>query len=305
MPNVTFESPLLHKNVTVYAIAGDTSTVLAVAEANKVAIPHDCRDGECGSCLIEVVTLSGKTMGRRSPRRRRSQIARQDYAGRDPQGGGRGRRSALPSRLPICRARSGHFGEVHRRARRRLKGRLTMEFCRAVSRLCDPFGRGSRPAFRPARRRYGQLRQSRSRQSVSQAFRLFAFCISPTRGRAPAFATSRRWRTAARLAELESPETAAIWAADPFLGRNEALEIALAAEQAGYDYYKKVLDETTDPEVKNSGARIRRGGKRSHRRAQAVDRGERGRKGRSGWRLRRRQIARTPNDEDRRRGSLT
>jgi rubrerythrin len=50
--------------------------------------------------------------------------------------------------------------------------------------------------------------------------------------------------------DLESPETAAIWAVDPFLGRNEALEIALAAEEAGYDYYKKVLDETTDPEVK-------------------------------------------------------
>lgn len=63
MPNVTFSSPTLRKNVTVYAIAGDTSSVLAVAEANKIHIPHDCRDGECGSCLIEVVTLSGKTMG--------------------------------------------------------------------------------------------------------------------------------------------------------------------------------------------------------------------------------------------------
>jgi rubrerythrin len=50
--------------------------------------------------------------------------------------------------------------------------------------------------------------------------------------------------------DLESPETAAIWAADPFLGEREALEIALAAEQAGYDYYKKVLEETTDPEIK-------------------------------------------------------
>ena len=50
--------------------------------------------------------------------------------------------------------------------------------------------------------------------------------------------------------DLESPETAAIWAADPFLGRDEALEIALSAEEAGYHYYKKVLDETTDPEVK-------------------------------------------------------
>jgi rubrerythrin len=50
--------------------------------------------------------------------------------------------------------------------------------------------------------------------------------------------------------DLESPETAAIWAADPFLGRREALEIALAAEQAGYDYYKRIRDETNDPEVK-------------------------------------------------------
>lgn len=49
---------------------------------------------------------------------------------------------------------------------------------------------------------------------------------------------------------LESPETAAIWAADPFMGREEALEIALDAEQASYDYYKSVLDATMDPEIK-------------------------------------------------------
>lgn len=63
MANVTFSSPLLHKNVTVYSIAGDTHTILAVAEANKIPIPHDCKDGECGSCLIEVESLTGKTMG--------------------------------------------------------------------------------------------------------------------------------------------------------------------------------------------------------------------------------------------------
>jgi ferredoxin len=63
MPNVTFSSPAMHKDVTAYAIAGDTHTILAVAEAHKIPIPHDCKDGECGSCLIEVVTLTGKTMG--------------------------------------------------------------------------------------------------------------------------------------------------------------------------------------------------------------------------------------------------
>jgi rubrerythrin len=49
---------------------------------------------------------------------------------------------------------------------------------------------------------------------------------------------------------LESPETAAIWATDPFLGREQALEIALEAEMAGYDYYKQILLSTDDPEIK-------------------------------------------------------
>ncbi len=50
--------------------------------------------------------------------------------------------------------------------------------------------------------------------------------------------------------DLESPETAAIWGADPLLGREQALEIALEAETAGYEFYKNVLDSTRDPEIK-------------------------------------------------------
>jgi rubrerythrin len=50
--------------------------------------------------------------------------------------------------------------------------------------------------------------------------------------------------------DLESPETAAIWAADPFVGREEALLIALDAEKAGLDYYKRILDTTSDPEIR-------------------------------------------------------
>lgn len=50
--------------------------------------------------------------------------------------------------------------------------------------------------------------------------------------------------------DVESPETAAIWAADPLIGREQALEIALEAEMAGYKFYKDVLDTTDDPEIK-------------------------------------------------------
>ena len=50
--------------------------------------------------------------------------------------------------------------------------------------------------------------------------------------------------------DVESPETAAIWAADPFIGCEQALEVALAAESAGLAYYKSILSSTADPEIR-------------------------------------------------------
>jgi ferredoxin len=60
MPNVTFSAPVLEKDITVYAIAGDTSTLLALAKKNGIAIPCQCQDGNCGSCLIKVTILGDK-----------------------------------------------------------------------------------------------------------------------------------------------------------------------------------------------------------------------------------------------------
>lgn len=61
MANVTFSSPSLSRDVTVYAVAGDRGTLLALAKEHKVPIPFDCQDGECGSCLVEVTVLSKAT----------------------------------------------------------------------------------------------------------------------------------------------------------------------------------------------------------------------------------------------------
>jgi ferredoxin len=60
MPNVTFTSPSLPKDVTVYAVAGDTNTLLSVAQKNKISLHFECQNGECGSCLVQVTVLSGK-----------------------------------------------------------------------------------------------------------------------------------------------------------------------------------------------------------------------------------------------------
>ncbi|MCW2283578.1 ferredoxin [Rhodoblastus acidophilus] len=58
MANVTFTSPKLSRDVTVYAVAGARGTLLDLAKEHKVPIPYDCQDGECGSCLCEVTILS-------------------------------------------------------------------------------------------------------------------------------------------------------------------------------------------------------------------------------------------------------
>ncbi|OSM04026.1 2Fe-2S iron-sulfur cluster-binding protein [Magnetofaba australis] len=58
MPNITFTSPSMSNDKTVYAVAGHNGTLLSIAEKNKIKIPFDCQDGECGSCVIKVSLLS-------------------------------------------------------------------------------------------------------------------------------------------------------------------------------------------------------------------------------------------------------
>ena len=60
MANVTFTSPRMKKDLTVYAVAGDTKTLLAVAKANAVPLDFECENGECGSCSVKVSILSDK-----------------------------------------------------------------------------------------------------------------------------------------------------------------------------------------------------------------------------------------------------
>ncbi|SFC19763.1 2Fe-2S iron-sulfur cluster-binding protein [Tropicimonas isoalkanivorans] len=60
MANITFTSPIMHRDKTIYAVAGDTKTILALAEEHQIPIPFECRDGNCGSCLIEVSYIDDK-----------------------------------------------------------------------------------------------------------------------------------------------------------------------------------------------------------------------------------------------------
>lgn len=60
MANITFSNPD-YKLKTVYAPAGShTETVLKIAKENNIPINFSCEDGECGTCLIHVKSLSDK-----------------------------------------------------------------------------------------------------------------------------------------------------------------------------------------------------------------------------------------------------
>ncbi len=59
MANVTFSSPVMEKDMTLYAVAGDNGTLLALAKQHNIPIPFQCQDGECGSCLVKITYLDG------------------------------------------------------------------------------------------------------------------------------------------------------------------------------------------------------------------------------------------------------
>lgn len=60
MANLYFTSPIMSKNKKVVAVAGKRDTLLGVAHDNGIKIPFECKDGECGSCLIKVTHLDGE-----------------------------------------------------------------------------------------------------------------------------------------------------------------------------------------------------------------------------------------------------
>ncbi len=60
MANITFSNPK-YRDKTVYAVAGShTETILSIARANQIPINFSCEDGECGTCVVKVRSLSDK-----------------------------------------------------------------------------------------------------------------------------------------------------------------------------------------------------------------------------------------------------
>lgn len=60
MATLYFSSPIMRKNKKVTAVAGKRTTLLGVIKENDIPVPHECEDGQCGSCLVKVTHLDGE-----------------------------------------------------------------------------------------------------------------------------------------------------------------------------------------------------------------------------------------------------
>ena len=105
--------------------------------------------------------------------------------------------------------------------------------------------------------RFGQLADAMTtagNREVGRLFRRLADYSQLHLGDARARAGFRKLPEMAgsdyRWPDIESPEAAAIWAADPFIGIEQALQVALDAETAGLNFYADVLASTDDPEIR-------------------------------------------------------
>ena len=266
MSNVTFSSPVMARDVTVYAIAGDRGTILAVAKAHKIPIPFDCQDGECGSCLVEVKHLT--------PGNRKHGIALTE------------KEKELLRQLGKITKDEIYDAEVNDMPPRY---RLACQcFVRNEDILVEFDGDETLPAQHPyltpaakiykggvqiasleefhgfavkveedAAIHFDKLSAAMKGCGNHEVATLFAqlagfsrLHLAEAQKRAAALDVSKHIPPDYAWPDHETPERTALWAGDPSLSRLDALRAALVGERRGYEFYYTVSGTTKDPEIR-------------------------------------------------------
>lgn len=264
MANVTFSSPVMSRDVTVYAVAGDRGTLLAVAKAHKIPIPFDCQDGECGSCLVEVKHLSQNRQYGIALTEKEKELLKQ---------------LGKISKTEIENAETNDMPPRHRLA--------CQYFVRNEDILVEFPGDETMPAQGPhithaARRFTGGTKISTIEDFLGYTVRVEEDAAVHYERLAATMEACGNQRVAALFRQLGSfsrlhlaeaktragsidleahlppdyvwpdhvtPERASVWAADPSLSRLDALKAALQGERRGYEFYCAVAATTNTPEV--------------------------------------------------------
>jgi rubrerythrin/ferredoxin len=266
MSNVTFSSPVMARDVTVYAVAGDRGTILAVAKAHKIPIPFDCQDGECGSCLVEVKHLAAgnrrhgialtekeKEMLRQLGKITKEEIHDAEVNDMPP----RYRLACqcfvrnedivvafegdkvLPAQAPyLTPAAKVYKGGVQIASVEEFHGfAVKVEEDAALH-----FDKLS-----AAMKACGNLEVAGLFAQLASFSRLH---LAEARKRAAAHGPDTEIPPDYAWPDHETPERTELWAGDPTLSRLDALRAALVGERRGYEFYYSVAGTTKDPGIK-------------------------------------------------------
>jgi rubrerythrin/ferredoxin len=264
MANVTFSSPVLSRDVTVYAIAGDRGTILAVAKAHKIPIPFDCQDGECGSCLVEVKHLSQRvkyaialTEKEKELLKQLGKITKAEVENAEV--------NDMPPRYRLacqCFVRNEDIivtfegdqtlpaqGPHITHAAKRFTGGLEIA-------SVDEFLGFAVKVEEDAAIHFDELgadMEACGNQEVARLFRQLAsfsrLHLAEAKARAGSIDLSKAIPPDYVWPNHATPERTEIWAADPTLSRLDGLKAALQGETRGYEFYRSVVATTKSPEV--------------------------------------------------------
>ncbi len=254
MANVTFKSPVMAKDVTIYAVAGHRGTILAVARAHKIPIPFDCQDGECGSCLVEVKHAGPRakhgislTEKEKELLRQLGKITREEVENAEV--------NDMPPRYRLacqCFVRDEDI-VVSFEGDRTLPARKTKP---PRIKTVEDFYAYAAKVEEDAAVHYEELAASMKtigHNDVAEFFLELADYsrthLSQVKGQAAALDASVHLPAHFTWPHHFTPENTEVWAGEPALARLDALKAGLQGEKRGYEYYYIVADTSEIPEV--------------------------------------------------------
>ena len=264
MANVTFSSPVMAKDITVYAVAGHRGTVLAIAKAHKIPIPFDCQDGECGSCLVEIKHLSptvrygiGLTEKEKEVLRQLGKITPEEIKDAEV--------NDMPPRYRLacqCFIRDEDVlvsfeGDQVLPARKPGLSIAAAIYKGGVEiRSLDEFLSYAVKVEEDAVLHFDGLSAKMADAGNSDVAELFQKLAGYSRlHRDQARARCRATQVTVNLPpssawpDQETPERTDLWAGDPRLSRIDALKAALQGERRGFEFYYVVAGTAKDPDV--------------------------------------------------------
>ena len=269
MSNVTFSSPVMARDITVYAVAGDRGTILAVAKAHKIPIPFDCQDGECGSCLVEVKHLVKEkhrkygialTEKEKELLRQLGKISKEEIYEAEV--------NDMPPRYRLacqCFVRNEDIVVA-------FEGDKTLP---AQAPHLTPAAKvykggveiGSLAEFhgfavkveQDAALHFDKLAAAMQDCGNHEVAKLFAqlagfsrLHLAEAQKRAAGTDSGKRLPPDYAWPDHETPERTALWAGDPLMSRLDALRAALVGERRGYEFYYSIAGTSKDAEIREA-----------------------------------------------------